>query len=53
MTNALTFGEKILLRMQAEAKGKEVVKKLSAMSMTYVRTPPIEKSPGRAAGVTH
>lgn len=38
MTNALTFGEKSLLRMQAEARGQEVVKKLSAMSMTYVRT---------------
>lgn len=39
MTDALSFGEKNLLRMQAEARGKEVVKKLSAMSMTYVRSP--------------
>ncbi|WP_461210319.1 4Fe-4S dicluster domain-containing protein [Desulfocurvus sp. DL9XJH121] len=39
MTDALVFGEKEMLRMLAESKGKIVQKKLSAMSMTYVYTP--------------
>ncbi len=39
LTSALSFGEKEILLMQAEAKGKNVIKKLSAQSIVYVQTP--------------
>jgi polysulfide reductase chain B len=39
LTNALTFGEKEILLMQADAAGKQVIKKLSAQSIVYVKTP--------------
>jgi polysulfide reductase chain B len=38
LADALTFGEREILLMQAEAAGKKVVKKLSAQSIIYVRT---------------
>ncbi len=39
LTDALTFGEKEILLMQADAAGKEVIKKLSAQSIIYVKKP--------------
>lgn len=39
MTGAISFGERELLKQQALDQGKELVKKLSAQSMLYVRTP--------------
>lgn len=39
LTDALSFGEKEILLMQADAKGKHVVKRLSAQSMIYVKNP--------------
>lgn len=39
LTDALSFGEKEILLMQADAKGKQVIKKMSTQSMLYVKTP--------------
>jgi polysulfide reductase chain B len=39
LTNAISFGEKELLRQRAEAEGKVVVKKMSPMSVLYVDRP--------------
>lgn len=39
LTEALSFGEKEILLMQADAAGKEVIKKLSTQSILYVKTP--------------
>ena len=39
MTDAMRFGEKELLRMQLEAEGKEIVRKMSAQSVIYFRDP--------------
>lgn len=39
MTDALIFGEKELLKQSALAAGKEIVKKMSAQSVLYVRSP--------------
>jgi len=38
LADALSFGEREILLMQAEAANKKVVKKLSAQSMLYVKT---------------
>lgn len=38
LADALSFGEREILLMQAEAAGKKVVKKLSAQSILYVKT---------------
>lgn len=37
LTGALSFGEKEILLMQAEAKGKQVIKKMSTQSIIYVK----------------
>ena len=37
MTNALSFGEKELLKQEALDAGKEIVKKMSAQSVLYVK----------------
>lgn len=39
LTDAIRFGEKEILKMELEAEGKEIVKKMSAQSMIYFRTP--------------
>lgn len=39
LTGALSFGEKEILQMQAEAKGKGVIKKMSTQSVLYVKNP--------------
>jgi Fe-S-cluster-containing dehydrogenase component len=39
MTNALSFGEKEILLMRAEAAGKQLIKKRSTQSILYVKTP--------------
>ncbi len=39
MTDAISFGEKALLKQRALDQGREVLKKLSAQSILYVRTP--------------
>lgn len=39
LTDALSFGEREILLMQADAKGKEVLKRRSAQSILYVRSP--------------
>ena len=37
LTDALSFGERDILKLQAEAAGKQVIKNLSAQSMLYVK----------------
>ena len=37
MTDAITFGEKELLKQQALDQGREILKKLSAQSILYIR----------------
>lgn len=39
LTDAIRFGEKEMLKMELEAEGKEIVKKMSAQSVIYFRTP--------------
>ncbi|BBD06802.1 4Fe-4S dicluster domain-containing protein [Desulfovibrio ferrophilus] len=39
LTDALSFGEKEILLMQAEADGKQVIKKMSTQSIIYTKTP--------------
>lgn len=39
LTNALSFGEKDLLKQTALDSGKEIMKKMSAQSVLYVRSP--------------
>ena len=39
LTDAIRFGEKEILKMELEAEGKEIVKKMSAQSVIYFRTP--------------
>ena len=38
LADALSFGEKEILLMQAEAKGKKVIKKMSTQSVIYVKS---------------
>jgi polysulfide reductase chain B len=38
LTDALSFGEKEILKMMAQAKGKEIVKKMSSQSIVYVKS---------------
>ena len=38
LTDALSFGEKEILLMQADAKGKQVIKKMSTQSIIYVKS---------------
>jgi polysulfide reductase chain B len=40
MTDAICFGEKEMLRQQAQDEGKEILKKMSAQSILYVQNPP-------------
>ena len=37
MTDAISFGEKALLRQQAQDEGNEILKKMSAQSILYVQ----------------
>ncbi len=39
ITDALSFGEKDLLKQSALTAGKEIIKKMSAQSVIYVRSP--------------
>jgi polysulfide reductase chain B len=39
LTDAIRFGEKEILKMEIEAEGKEIVKKMSAQSVIYFRKP--------------
>jgi polysulfide reductase chain B len=39
LTDAIRFGEKEILKMELEAEGKEIVRKMSAQSVIYYRTP--------------
>jgi polysulfide reductase chain B len=39
LTDALSFGEREILLMHAEAAGKEVIKRRSAQSILYVKNP--------------
>ncbi|MBU0943836.1 MAG: 4Fe-4S binding protein [Proteobacteria bacterium] len=38
LTNALSFGEKEILKMQAQANGKEIIKAMSSQSIIYVKS---------------